>query len=326
MKKMKFTPKTIGALAGLGAVMLGAVGYLYVWPMVRDRSSAKESSVRNYTASLDVTDAASEAFSSLIGSDCELNDDLEAVIYLTVDNGTYSLSLDTETLGDEFRELAREEVEDILLGQVVAAGGATDAGSLQIYASNMGYASWNETIEAVWSSVEEPFEALVDGEVSYSGSYTSSDGTISFINGSSVAFTGTADENLNLTSNFSFDRKAPSFLYSYYKRGTDLMFVQGGEGATEVTSESGTSKSSDNGIVVNVYVNETEATQVTVTAETEPTTTTTEATTTTTTTEATTTTTAAPETTPETTAAETNAAETKAEETKAEETKAEGEG
>ena len=270
MKKVKFGKKSILAMAGAGVILLGAIGGVMVLPKLLNKTEALHI---NLEAELDCTDAASEALDSITGANYNYDGEVIAHFYMSMDDGAYTFTLDTEQLKEDLDVFFEDNIDGILTAQVGAAGQATDADSLNAYAQSIGYADWNAVVDATASSVMDgkDYTELADGEISYEGEYVQEGADLTYTSGSKTVFTAEVENGLVYVE-YDFDRNSPQMLYDFFNRGVSLEFHKASDKAS-TSSDSDSDRdddrgsSSGDGVVVNVYVETVPTTEET-TAET----------------------------------------------------------
>ncbi len=269
-RNFRATPKTIITLAVAGVIVVGAIVFAKVGlPAIFGKGKSNPIHYDRYYE-LDCTDAASDALSDAVGSNLRCSGEVMAVFHLTMDEGEFTLEMDRDSLDESLEEFVYENADQILKAQLAAAGQATDDASLNAYAVSIGYADWKAAVQATADSlIKGSFERATEGEISYSGTYEiGKDGVASFSDGKNELFTATKESDGAVVIDYTFDRKAPQFMYDYFKRGVDLVFD---ENSTK-PNNSGSGRGSDSGISVN-FILDTTATTTTEETTTEETTT-----------------------------------------------------
>lgn len=266
MKKVKFGKKSIIALAGAGVILLGAIGGVMVLPKLLNKTEALHI---NLEAELDCTDAASDALNDITGANYNYDGEVIAHFYMSMDDGAYTFTLDTEQLKEDLDVFFEDNIDGILTAQVGAAGQATDTDSLNAYAQSIGYADWNAVVDATAASVMDgkDYTELADGEISYEGEYVQEGADLTYTSGSKTVFTAEVENGLVYVE-YDFDRNSPQMLYDYFNRGVSLEFHKASDKASASSDndrDDDRGSSSGNGVVVNVYVETVPTTEETTT-------------------------------------------------------------
>ena len=214
----------------------------------------------NLEAELDCTDAASDALNDITGANYNYDGEVIAHFYMSMDDGAYTFTLDTEQFKEDLDVFFEDNIDGILTAQVGAAGQATDADSLNAYAQSIGYADWNAVVDATAASVMDgkDYTDLADGEISYEGEYVQEGADLTYTSGSKTVFTAEVENGLVYVE-YDFDRNSPQMLYDFFNRGVSLEFHKASDKAS-ASSDSDNDRdddrgsSSGDGVVVNVYV------------------------------------------------------------------------
>ncbi len=138
-----------------------------------------------YRATTDVTDVFVDGFNKGAGMEIALEGELDADFILTLENGKYEMTLDTDKLEEDLDAYMTNNIDTILKTII----GIEDEDELNELVTYMGYADYSEMKDEMLNEITSSYSAD-DLDFSDSGKYTVSGDTIKFISDDVEAYTG----------------------------------------------------------------------------------------------------------------------------------------
>lgn len=259
-KDWKWNAKSITIISVATIVVIGSIVFTQVILPSMGKGKSKPLHIDRY-AELDCTEAASEAFIESVHFNARCKGEVIALFHLTMDEGVFTLELDREALDKSLEDFIIENTDAVLKKQQQEAGAGVDQASLDRYASVIGYPNWDAAVKATAEAITGiEFEELTEGVISYSGTYELTDNVATFSDKKGELFKAISEDDGTIVIEYSFDRKAPQFMYDYFKRGVKLSFAVGSEKLAPSSEDETVSKG---GITINFILETVPATSAT---------------------------------------------------------------